>query len=141
MREMWCKGTRKGCSLIAWLWNCRQTAMKVKLIRAKDHWHAECSSVIHIESSLPFFYSFKAGRVHRIRSGMFHLLHGVITHTSFDLWCGQHGLISPKHRGLVTDDPPHDIPVCATCEGRAHGAGQLESRVLAGRFVVFTPRL
>lgn len=63
---------------------------------------------------------------------------GRYSHTAFAAWCSQSLLT--KNGLKLTDDPPRDLPVCGTCEGRARGAGQLESREIAGRQVVFSPR-
>jgi hypothetical protein len=116
-----------------------QVQMKVQLWRERDAWHAPGATTVHLTSSLPFFYSPMASRAHRIKSGRLHYWEGQYTHTSFSLWCGQQGCISPRKRGQTMTDPP--MPICGTCEGRATGAGQLESRIITGRFVVFAPRI
>ncbi|MFF7067349.1 hypothetical protein [Streptomyces pseudovenezuelae] len=59
--------------------------------------------------------------------------------TVYDAWCG-YGIGGSDRAGtfLVADEPPDGEPVCATCEGRAAGAGQDDSPT--GRLLVFTPR-
>ena len=71
-----------------------------------------------------------------------HYFNGNYSHTSFSAWCGQTGFHSKGRHGSLrlTDNPPDDLPLCATCEGRAIGAGQLGATVIAGRQVIFTPR-
>ncbi|MFB7832047.1 hypothetical protein [Streptomyces sp. NPDC056056] len=58
---------------------------------------------------------------------------------SYIVWCGQ---IVGSHRpgGLLTaEEPPAGHVVCATCEGRAIGAGQ-EQQTPGGRPLVFSPQ-
>lgn len=96
------------------------------------------SCVVSIAKSLPFAWT-RAGRmVHRVRSGMMFFWDGKYTHSAFRAWCGQSLL---EKNGLeLSADPPRDRPLCATCEGRARGAGQCGSRILAGRVLLFSPR-
>ncbi len=79
--------------------------------------------------------------VHRIRSAVHHIWREGYSHTNFDLWCGMTGFSSNKHHSRLFEDPPPEYPICATCEGRAIGAGQTESRMICGRLVKFSPRL
>lgn len=119
------------------------TEMKVTLQKEnkwRSMWRAPESSTIEIKSSLPYFHSPAASRSHRVRSGRYHLWEGKITHAAFTLWCGQTGYIAQDKRGRLSSEPVDWLPVCGTCEGRAIGAGQTESRKIAGRVVVFTPR-
>lgn len=114
---------------------------KVLLLRGRDFWLPPEETVIHVKASPAFFYSPAASRAHRVRSGRLFVWQGRTTHAAYSLWCGQHGLISEKHKGnRLTNYPPRTLPVCATCEGRARGAGQLESHEIAGRLVLFSPR-
>ncbi|MGW0837106.1 hypothetical protein [Streptomyces prunicolor] len=60
-------------------------------------------------------------------------------HTVYGLWCGYSVGGSDKAGTYVAADEPGDgEPVCATCEGRAAGAGHDESPT--GRLLLFTPR-
>lgn len=60
--------------------------------------------------------------------------------TVYDLWCGYAVGGSDKAGAYVTADEPADRePVCATCEGRAAGAGQ-EQASPTGRQLLFSPR-
>ncbi|PYS52425.1 MAG: hypothetical protein DMF68_01570 [Acidobacteria bacterium] len=118
--------------------------MKVELQRerpTRGDLPEKCKT-IELRYAKPFYVSQFASRAHRVRSAEMHYWDGVYTHTSFRLWCGQGGFYSlKKHkRNYLTDNPPRGLPVCATCEGRAHGAGQLESHLIAGRMVLFSPR-
>lgn len=116
--------------------------MKVKLLIPKRiHYPNPLTGTIHLTSALPFFAYPHSVRAHRIRSAQIHLYNKRYTHTSISFWCGGSGFVSekPKHNGQFLQDT--NLPVCGTCEGRATGAGQLNSHTIAGKFVVFTPRL
>ncbi len=101
-----------------------------------------------LTKSLPFYRSAQGTYVHRVRSGTVHFYDGVAQHTSFHLWCGMLGSVGitlpyPRHRpsrGDLFSDVPKTATLCATCEGRAVGAGQLGSRMICGRIVKFSPR-
>lgn len=68
----------------------------------------------------PAFVRSRAGTLwHRSRSGVLILQHGGIV---WHCWCG---ISRHDGRSTVRDDAPKDEPVCATCEGRAFGSGQL----------------
>jgi hypothetical protein len=78
-----------------------------------------------------FVRTAQMSRWHRPRSGQ-RQHDGRIT---YGLWCGQ----SIYREFLDCDERPTDLPVCATCEGRAIGAGQDEWR-RDGPGLIFTPR-
>ena len=113
---------------------------KVELIIRRERGeYSPRSGIVHLRSSLPFVWTRMATRVHRVRSATMHLWDGEYSHTAFTCWCGQTALT--KNGAQLSDDPPSTLPVCGTCEGRATGAGQLASRKIAGRMVVFSPRV
>ena len=114
--------------------------MKVKLLIKRTTWQGGWPHCIHLNESLPFYWSRAATRAHRVRSATMHYHNGVYSHTSFSAWCGQTGFSSKGKHLRLCDNPPDDLPVCATCEGRAIGAGQLGATTIAGRQVLFTPR-
>lgn len=59
--------------------------------------------------------------------------------TVYGCWCGYSIGGSDKAGAYLTaDEPPTGEPVCATCEGRAAGAGQDISPT--GRLLLFSPR-
>lgn len=98
-----------------------------------------------LSASLPFYFGHSSRYVHRPRSGAMHFSDGRYTHTSLFFWCGgcgfPHGegrLYRPK--GQLLAEPPAGAVICATCEGRARGAGQLGTREICGREVRFSPR-
>ncbi|MFG3276196.1 hypothetical protein [Streptomyces luteogriseus] len=74
-------------------------------------------------------------RWHRPRSGVRY----PGDRTVFSAWCG-YGIGGSRRAGgyLATEEPPEGEPVCATCEGRAAGAGQDDSPT--GRPLIFQPR-
>ncbi|MGW6570069.1 hypothetical protein [Streptomyces sp. NPDC054975] len=57
----------------------------------------------------------------------------------FTAWCGYSIGSSDRAPALTTEEVPDGELVCATCEGRAIGAGQEEQNP-AGRQLVFGPR-
>lgn len=73
------------------------------------------------------------GRWHRPRSG--HRRHTDLV-TVYDLWCGPYVY---GHKALATDAVAPGDRVCATCDGRAVGAGQ-ETNGPPGRTLVFQAR-
>jgi hypothetical protein len=72
-------------------------------------------------------------RWHRPRSGRRDHTDQVVT---YDLWCGPY---VREHLALTTDTVPAGDLVCATCDGRAVGAGQ-ETDGPPGRTLTFQPR-
>jgi len=96
---------------------------------------------INLKASLPFFQAKPGAYVHRVRSGSIHIRNGEFSHTSIHYWCGGMGFLEQRRGSKLMDSPPPDAVMCATCEGRAIGAGLTESRVIAGRFVRFSPRI
>lgn len=129
--------------------------MKVPLTKpTRQGWRNPRSMEIHVVASLPFVAREYGGYIHRPRRVTIHGWDGVPSHVSIKFWCGSGGYgdnvgmgpvcgVSKKPRGnpvvFMTEPPPHR-PVCATCEGRAIGAGQLGSPEIAGRRVLFAPR-
>ncbi len=113
--------------------------MKVKLENHRPKWtNSEGRYRAGVITwSPPFIYS-RAGRmVHRPRKGTMHIF-GDKTHYSFTCWCG---MSLQKERAALVDLPPDGMPICATCEGRAIGAGQLGSeRLINGRTVLYSAR-
>lgn len=109
-------------------------------------WRPEGRSYFFVTRSLPFYRSQRGCYVHRIRSGIVHVLDGKPTHTSLHLWCGMTGFLDPdriRRRGgrdgeVMAEPAEHDV-VCATCEGRAIGSGLIGSPQIAGRMVKFSP--
>lgn len=74
-------------------------------------------------------------RWHRPRTGVRYPDNRIV----YSAWCG-YGIGGSDRAGacLTTDEPPPGEPVCATCEGRAVGAGQEFSPT--GRLLLFSPR-
>lgn len=116
--------------------------MKVPLVKERRPlWLAPGHSIVDLSKSLPFVVGPPGAMVHRVRSARIHVSpRGA--HTSISCWCGTGTFVGSKRRphNYLTATPPANRVVCATCEGRATGAGQLGSSMLAGRMVLFTPR-
>lgn len=75
-------------------------------------------------------------RWHRPRSGVL-MADG---RTIYTVWCGQQvGGLSRAAAMQTAETVPDDLPVCATCDGRAVGAGQ-ESDGPANRRLLYGPR-
>lgn len=91
-----------------------------------------------IRQALPFYKAAKGTYVHRVRSGQSHWRDGKLSHTHVDFWCGAAGF--PGAKGKLTAQPGEDDVICATCEGRAIGAGLEGSPMINGRKVGYNPR-
>lgn len=98
--------------------------------------------VMDLTRSLPFFRCRQGQYIHRVRSGWVHVTDkGKPRHTSLSAWCGISGHVGNSAKpDEILNEPPIGFPICATCEGRAIGAGQTESRMICGRIVKFSPR-
>ena len=95
--------------------------------------------IVQVRRSLPFFKSKQSEYVHRVRRATMYYRDGQYTHTALHFWCGGNGFPGPK--GTLMDVPPGDAVFCATCEGRAIGAGLEGNREICGRAVLFKPRV
>jgi hypothetical protein len=96
--------------------------MMVELQRARlPRWRP--SPILPIAKSLPFVESRMGRYTHRVR-------------------CANLGMsfCISERKGRFVEEPSPGYVVCATCEGRAIGAGQLGAREIAGREVMFAPR-
>jgi hypothetical protein len=104
-----------------------------------------------LTSTLPFYERDGGGYVHRVRSGDMHYFRdtGKLTHTTVQFWCGA-GYASiypaskqPKRKGRVPGrlvrEPSLGRVVCATCEGRAIGSGQLGEHKIGPHSVKYKP--
>jgi len=104
------------------------------------------SLVANIKASLPFVKSSRGYYTHRVRSANSYIYtsSGLTykageLHIAVQCWCGMTLLISKRKFGKFLVEPPDGSPVCATCEGRAIGAGKLGAREIAGRPVMYSP--
>lgn len=91
--------------------------------------------------SLPFVESGKGRYTHRVREFCVIGIH-VPRHQPYgaaSCWCGTTVLLGNRHRGSALVAEPSRA-LCATCEGRAIGAGQLGAQEIAGKPVIFSPR-
>lgn len=97
----------------------------------------------YASKSLPFVESGAGRYTHRVRTFSLVTMHAPTypPHAAASCWCGMTILISakPRHRGNSLAAEPSRA-ICATCEGRAIGAGQLGTPEIAGRPVIFSPR-
>jgi hypothetical protein len=91
-----------------------------------------------VTRSLPFVRTRACSRFHRVREATMFFSHGSYTHTAFRCWCDWTALTSNGAR--LFDELDGELPLCATCEGRAVGSGQLGAAVINGRPVIYTPR-
>lgn len=117
---------------------------KVALIRKPRDYYARDSRTVPLTQALPFFRSKHGRYIHRVRSGSLHRIHAQ-PHMSFDFWCGNCGTMgtdfSKRGGGELFAVPPENAVFCATCEGRAIGAGMDGARVIGGRTVLYSPRV
>lgn len=92
-----------------------------------------------VRRSVPFVESFYGTYTHRVRSITMHELLNK-SHMSVGCWCGMTINLSQHRRNRLLLEPSQGRPICATCEGRAIGSGQLGAREILGRPVMFSPR-
>jgi len=90
--------------------------------------------------ALPYFLQKTGLYVHRVRAGHVHFRDGQASHTSIWFWCGNLGSMSQEKPGKLYATPPEGHFVCATCEGRAIGAGETQTREINGIPVMYSPR-
>lgn len=114
----------------------------------------EISKVLRVTKCLPFYRRGPLRLVHRVREAHLFYYHGELSHLAVRFWCGNCGYIdyakSPqrdRRRGQHASDnaslfaiAPDPAVFCATCEGRAVGAGMDGAREINGRTVLFRPR-
>jgi len=111
---------------------------KVELAYKKDHgWHAPGSPTKSVRYALPFFKCLAGIYYHRVRAANQHWRDGKYSHTSVEFWCGNMARLSI---GRLFANVPSDGVLCATCEGRAIGAGMVGARLINGRHVLYSPR-
>lgn len=124
--------------------------MKVPLLISRFppmyNWRrAKGDYVVPIRSALPFCKSPRSGLYHRPRSGELHYANWHLSHVAVSFWCGSMGYVQHGRARRVVwtlcEDLPENAVLCATCEGRAIGAGQIDSRTISGRTVLFSPRV
>jgi hypothetical protein len=97
--------------------------------------------VATVSRAAPFVESGAGEYTHRTRQVTVHSLLGR-THMAVRAWCGMTLLISPpKKKGRLVFTPGQGRPICATCDGRAIGAGLLGAREIAGREVMYRGRV
>jgi hypothetical protein len=97
-------------------------------------------AITAVARSRPFIEAGVGEYTHRVRSANLHTICGQ-THLNVRCWCGMHlniGRGTTRRTRLVAE--PTGRPVCATCEGRAIGAGLCGAREIAGRPVMFRGR-
>lgn len=116
--------------------------MKVQLKQEKPSkgWKNPKHDILPITMAYPYYQSKPDKPIHRIRSGGIHIWDGKYKHHHFKLWCGNLGFIAPNRDSALLPDAPTDAMFCATCEGRAIGAGMDGSRTINGRMVCYSIR-
>ncbi|VXA58252.1 conserved hypothetical protein [Acinetobacter proteolyticus] len=91
-----------------------------------------------IKKSVPFVEAKYGEYTHRVRHVTLITFQNK-SHFSVKCWCGMSMNFggSSKGQGMFVNEPSEGRPMCATCEGRAIGAGLLGVREIAGREVRF----
>jgi len=92
-----------------------------------------------VKLSLPFYIARLGKYFHRVRSSSNHWRNGKYSHTSVSFWCGGIGFVGDK--GTLHGEVHENGTLCATCEGRAVGAGLDGVRMINGRSVMYSPRI
>jgi len=97
---------------------------------------------VRIKQSLPYAESDAGHYTHRVRSAAIYTMLGK-QHMGIRCWCGMSltigGTRSAGSKFVAV--PSLGRPVCATCEGRAIGAGLEDSHKINGRMVRFQPQI
>lgn len=122
--------------------------MKPGMIRLpepkKSAWEGGIKNV-PVTFAYPYFKTGMGAYTHRVRTAITHVnkAKGQNSHVSLSAWCGVVGFLSEKPRARNANQfaevPEHAI-LCATCEGRAIGAGMDGTREINSRSVIFSPR-
>jgi hypothetical protein len=113
--------------------------MKVQLqVRPPDGIEPPGFSARPIRQALPYYKAVRGTYVHRVRSGQSHYRDGKLSHIHVDFWCGGHGI--PSANGELLASVEAGDVLCATCEGRAVGAGMDGVAMINGRAVAYSPR-
>lgn len=106
----------------------------------KKHWfNAPDYLVKSVKKSLPFIESFRGAYAHRVRYVDLHT-GPKGSHFAIKTWCGAgfcNGGSKSKGQTFFTKEPTNNKPICATCEGRFIGAGNLDDRTINGRKVMY----
>lgn len=113
---------------------------KVQCVQRRRGWPEWIAhTVMRVKESLPFAESAHGQYTHRVRYVELHLPYGGRSDSFFVAvcWCGQSVADRRSAPSRLVEVPSR--VVCATCEGRAIGAGQVGARVIAGREVMFKP--
>lgn len=104
--------------------------------------------VARIPRALPFVEASCGRYTHRVRSAQsFTKIDSSVfwrageIHVAASCWCGMTILLSAKRKSQFVAEPSPGRPICATCEGRAIGAGMLGAPIIAGRPVKFSPQV
>lgn len=122
--------------------------MKSGMIRLpepkKPQWEGLMKSV-PVTFAYPYFKSGFGAYTHRVRTAITLVRKdtGENSHVSLTAWCGCNGFLHPTPKTKSATqwaELPEDAILCATCEGRAIGAGMDGSREINGREVIFSPR-
>lgn len=110
-------------------------------VRAERGWRSPAITYAHVKKALPYAESSGGEYTHRVRSARLITFKGFGAHMAISCWCGMSLLISKRHKSQFVAEPSFGRPMCATCEGRAIGAGVDGSHKINGRMVKFQPRV
>lgn len=93
---------------------------------------------VPVKKSLPFVTSIRGGYVHRVRYVTMFTILGK-SHLAVSCWCGMTQFVSGTRKAKLIESPDESSVMCATCEGRAIGAGLDGVTEINGRMVKFSP--
>ncbi len=122
-------------------WHEQEGVLGVKVVLKSKPWLAWRPSghrILPVTKAWPYYKSRRGKYVHRIREMHNHWWDGELKHTSVHFWCGNTGFLQEK--GYLMPEVEDGEVLCATCEGRAIGAGLDGAKTINGRQVEYSPR-
>jgi len=115
------------------------TMVDIKPSKWFSHPLCDRSKQFPAKKSMPFVESIQGTYTHRVRYVTMYN-NGKESHVAVNCWCGMSICISRRKPNRLCSSPSNGRKRCATCEGRAIGAGVVLPSVINGVDVVYSPR-
>lgn len=105
----------------------------------KSCYMAPNSKITPVKKSLPFIEAFRGFYAHRVKHVSIYTSPKGKSHFIIKTWCGASFCNGGGGKGqtFFTEHPTRNKPICATCEGRYIGAGNIDDRMINGRKVMY----